>query len=312
MLLLINHAKRGFTLVEFLVVIGVIGILLAILLPAVQMARESARRTQCASNLRQLGIAMHAYHDTHQYFPPGNTNGFSAFVCMLPYLDEASLYQRFEFTDPEIAPNDALIFHHLEFLQCPSDPGSSARKASTSYVANNGAGLHVNGMVLGVFSLLVKDSVNGGGPVTATMITDGLSNTAAFSELLIGDGSKSPNRTIWQAAAETVPQNADIFVRSCQALDTASRRCDKWGRGRPWTDGNYASTLYNHTSPPNHRACTNNGDVFIGTYPAASLHRSGVLVCFADGATRFVSESVDISTWRAIGTRASGDIVGEF
>ncbi len=307
-----DHRKKGFTIVEFLVVIGIIALLLAILLPAVQMARESARRASCMNNLRQLGIAMHSYHDTHRIFPPGNTNSFSAFVSMLPHLDQAALYSRFEFTDPEVPPNVALMSHQLEVLQCPSDPGSSAQTGSTSYVANNGAGLHVNGMVLGVFSLLVTDSVNGGGPISSKMITDGLSNTAAFSELLVGDGSKKPNRTVWQAPSVAEPQKADFFVDACQTLDTATRRCGKWDRGRGWTDGNYPSTLYNHTSPPNHRTCTNNGDVFMGTYPAASLHPGGVLVCFADGTTRFVSESIDVTTWRAIGTRASGEIIGEF
>ncbi len=305
--------RHGFTLVELLVTFAVIAVLIGLLVPAVQTAREAARRTQCAANLRQLGVAMHSYHDLHQIFPPGNTNSFSAFAAILPFIDQAALYQKISFEeDPYVGVNAEATSAQLPMLRCPSDGAFRSGVGMTNFVANNGAGLHVTGQVEGVFSLLVVDSVNGGGPVSARDVTDGLSNTVAFSEVLVGDETQNPRRAVWAAPREVDPDAVGKFLVSCESLDTSQHLGDTFGRGRPWIDGNYPATLYNHMAPPNSRACSNGGLVFIGSYPAASMHPGGVLVCLADGSTRFIADVVDVSTWRSLGTRRSGDAVGQY
>ena len=135
--------RRGFTLIEVLVVIAIIGVLVALLLPAVQAAREAARRGQCASNLRQVGLAMHNYHSAVGVFPPGrlrslvdhNGRCFSAYAYLLPFLDLAPLYYATNFNlNPDNAPNAAVagenglrprnttcVFTNLNVLLCPSD-----------------------------------------------------------------------------------------------------------------------------------------------------------------------------------------------
>ena len=129
------RARRGFTLIELLVVIAIIAILIALLLPAVQQAREAARRASCKNNLKQIGLALHNYHDVHSAFPSGwigvtneqpsvlGASGFAWGTMVLPYLDQGPLYGKFNLSNPlDASPNRALITQHLTVYQCPSDP----------------------------------------------------------------------------------------------------------------------------------------------------------------------------------------------
>ena len=129
------RARRGFTLIELLVVIAIIAILIALLLPAVQQAREAARRASCKNNLKQIGLALHNYHDVYAGFPSGwigvtngrsnvlGESGFAWGTMILPYLDQAPLYRRFNFSSPlDASPNRTLVNQHLTVYQCPSDP----------------------------------------------------------------------------------------------------------------------------------------------------------------------------------------------
>jgi len=130
-----RQKRRGFTLIELLVVIAIIAILIALLLPAVQQAREAARRSQCKNNLKQIGLALHNYHDVFSTFPPGwigvenglpspeGESGFAWGTMILPYLDQAPLYNQFNYTlAMDLAPNRGVLDNYLDVFSCPSDP----------------------------------------------------------------------------------------------------------------------------------------------------------------------------------------------
>ncbi|MCA9035966.1 MAG: DUF1559 domain-containing protein [Planctomycetaceae bacterium] len=306
--------RRGFSIQELLVSITVIAILMALILPAVQQARESARRTQCVSNLRQLGIAMHSYADVYQFVPPGNTNGYSAFVLLLPFLEQSSLYAEFDLASlAQDSSNSRFHRTPLAILNCPSDPGNKGSIAQNNYVANAGSGLHESGQFRGVFTIPALGGQRGGGWIRFDSITDGLSNTAGFAEILVSDGSRHNLRIVGSVkpAFRDSGQSAE-FTQKCDSPETLTRRVSTGDRGFPWIDGNHPTTLYNHVAPPNHRACTNDGSVPDGSFPVSSTHGLTANVCLVDGSVRGISSHIDQKTWQAIGTRAGAEVVSEF
>jgi prepilin-type N-terminal cleavage/methylation domain-containing protein len=126
-----KHTRRGFTLIELLVVIAIIGLLIAILLPAVQAAREAARMTQCRNNLKQIGLALHNYHDVNRTLPTADPGGgsdadssismASTFVALLPFMEQAANYQHYNFALPNTDPgNQAVVSQQLSFYLCPT------------------------------------------------------------------------------------------------------------------------------------------------------------------------------------------------
>ena len=199
-----RHSRRGFTLIELLVVIAIIAVLIALLLPAVQQAREAARRTQCKNNLKQLGLALHNYHDTFLVFPPGqfqplgtNVNSSTNRSCwmqrILPYIDQATLFNTFatNMSGPAgFASNWPGANTILPALMCPSDP-SSPKNATASGLANQGFS--------GNYSVCAGSTtfgVDGGGDKLNGMFfcysrtsirdtTDGTSNTLLAGEILL-------------------------------------------------------------------------------------------------------------------------------
>jgi prepilin-type N-terminal cleavage/methylation domain-containing protein len=301
--------RRGFTLIELLVVIAIIAILIALLLPAVQQAREAARRTQCKNNLHNIGIALHNYHDFARCFPfaiGGTGNKYSALSQMLPQLDQAPLYARIDFskaiTDP--VNNQAKVVE-LAVFRCPSDLANPQPTAggATNYSPNKGTSLlwqdpNANGVIYLNSKTSMRD------------IIDGSSNTVAFSERNVTDGSNgisTPDADTYLSNAN--PATQDDAWRTCQAVDVTNL-ANQFPQfmGAPWIDGKHACQ---HISPPNARSC--------GFQPAqkasmtaSSRHIGGVHVLLADGSARFTSNSIDLGLWRAIGTRGEGEVVGEF
>lgn len=184
--------RRGFTLIELLVVIAIIAILIALLLPAVQMAREAARRTQCRNNLKQLGLALHNYHDTHTTFPPGliaaNDNFrdgmHSGLAMLLPQLEQSAVYNQLDFNVSWRDPvNAAATSAHISAFRCPSSIGGLPQNGGfdlpvTDYVFSKGtrAWLCLNGETSGMFDINSR--------VRARDVTDGLSNTFAMGEAM--------------------------------------------------------------------------------------------------------------------------------
>jgi len=334
---------RGFTLIELLVVIAIIAILIALLLPAVQQAREAARRTQCKNNLKQLGLALHNYHDTFNTFPPAHTRtqadnpgtgaltgwrGFSAHAMMLPYIEQDNLYKTIDFnvffnaTPQNTIPRRTVITAYL----CPSDtPFSTADRGNNSYPGCMGpSGGQYGFPPVTATSIGLRDGLFSF-DVTVRMrdIRDGTSNTIAFGEHLMGDNNNTSYRPgdvvrgiTWTGANLTKPTQAEIDVYGAACLaGTANHHSHG---GREWAVGMPAQTLFNTMVPPNWKfptcqICVGCGWMdSAGAFPARSRHVGGVQVTLADGSSRFVSENIDLVTWQNLGSINGGEVIGEF
>lgn len=305
----------GFTVVETLVTIAVVSILLAILIPAVQNARGAARRVECLSKLRQIGLATAIYHDSFQCFPSGNNRGWSLFTSLLPYIESGVYRGVLDFQQPArnyIVSKGSTV--SLTFLLCPADPLASGGEKSerTSYQGNYGTGLHVNGVPSGLFQNIRR--TNGTiANVALKDIVDGASNTVALSEALVGGGSKDPLRKIFQTAQQfSSPTESPQLLAACAEFRSSGGPGDSWRKGGKWWNGNSGYTLYNHSAPPNHVSCTNGGDIATSVDTATSYHQSGVNVVLCDNSAKLISENVNLTIWRALGTRSGGEVLNDF
>jgi prepilin-type N-terminal cleavage/methylation domain-containing protein len=305
--------RHGFTLVELLVVIAIIGVLMGLLLPAVQMAREAARRTQCQNNLRQIGLALHQYHGARQRFPVGQSDsspGYSALSYILPYLEQGNLYDLIDFKQPLMAPvNDLARLQTISGFICPSGPDNPLPQTGggVSYFGNKGAAL-VWGNAVGPNAGMPEP--NGifvrGKQFRLAEITDGTSNTALFSERLPADGNNgrvSPIRDVFFHPG--APTALDQAVEMCAQLDIQNLAYQfPLFMGAPWLNGQHT---YQHIDVPNRRSC---GFFAIGraVMPPSSQHPQGVNVLLGDASTTFTSNDVSLQAWRAMGTRNGQEV----
>ncbi len=336
--------SRGFTLIELLVVIAIIAVLIALLLPAVQQAREAARRTQCKSNIKQLALALHNYHEAFSVFPFGKGASYtgaaayarwSQHAMILPYIDQAPLYNSINFSAPPETPgmggviafmpayssptgiNSAQCRTVIPLFICPSDTAvNDAWTGQNNYAANQGGWLcdrsdqpgastdnSPSEVQTGVFYYLSQCRMRD--------ITDGSSSTCFFSEKIRGHGIPDPKADLFVIPHQT---SLDATYQTCQALNpaTATPLTSKWGYS--WVMGENCCSLYNHVAVPNSKSCAGTG--FPGTMTnmamqvsAASRHTGGVHSMTGDGAVHFVSDNVDLTVWRALGTRAGSETV---
>lgn len=341
--------RRGFTLIELLVVIAIIAILIALILPAVQQAREAARRTQCRNNLHQLGLALHNYEGTFQVLPPnlvpGGTNyrysagNWGVLAYLSPYLDQTPVYNKmnleaptycftgfaYEICDPGNKEAAGLT---IPLFLCPSDRGVSLGGGygvesigPTNYVANQGSGLNStsqgdrHGSPYDADGVMFADS-----SIRFTDVKDGTSTTAAMSESLLGDGAENFNGSAPPADSQYVYAYLRTFPSSLTDTECASPM--HWNvdrrRGFLWFSGEIRNSSYNHYYLPNDRRwdCITNaqalGYTAIGWRAARSHHEGGVHLLLCDGAVRFVSENIDLLTWRSLATRRGSEVIGQF
>ena len=315
--------KRGFTLVELLVVIAIIGVMVGLLLPAVQAAREAARRMQCGNNLKQLALAHHNYESTYGSLPPrkGGTQGSSAltgnggrlttgFIGILPFIEQQAMYDRIQAGDATagIAPGGpqswqgwAVWDNSPAALRCPSDSNNTPGGRLNSYafsVGDQAEGILNNETNRGLFA--VRRNVG------FREITDGLSNTILMSERLIQTGYAAQN----PSAAGF--QEIDYLLGSAQVSGVhnspALCRTVTLGRwyaegtpinnqwGRHWTDGQSHRVSFNTILPPNSPTCFDRGsyaDQQGMILPPVSRHPGGVSVALADASVRFMTSSID-------------------
>ena len=313
------HFRSAFTLIELLVVIAVIGLLTALLLPAVQHAREAARRTTCRNNLKNIGLALHNYHDAHGSFPFGFDQRESLWSAMiLPQIEQSPMYGTLVFQESgpgnwdSGGTNETAACTLIPVYRCPSmavsehiddNPSGSIMEGRVpiSYRACSGS----NGWsdaassippnapsgAVALDSILLNGMFYGSSRVRFADVTDGSSNT-----LLIGESSTDP-----------------LFVKDGQAMDY-------WQLGAPqtgtWVPGENGGTEFSEgiaSAGPRINSYLDQSisgavmEVSFGSY-----HTGGATLGLADGSVRFISESVDIQTYRALGTRQGEEVVSDF
>ena len=310
--------RPGFTLVELLVVIAIIGILVGLLLPAVQSAREAARRMQCSNNLKQFALATHNYESAYKRLPTGrNSRSISTHASLLPFMEQTALSNLVDWNVAwNHANNTRARATEVPNFNCPSDPlpPIPAGWASTTYRTNQGSGL-LHGLPPtnpsdGNFGLPEPN-----GPIIPEKylrfadVTDGTANTAAFSEHGRGDFSNAistPTDTFWP---KTYPATADEAVTLCNAFNASDLSFQRVSDvGAPWLQGYHSTTTYFHVGPPQGRSCMFPPGRIATT--AKSHHTGGVQVARCDGSTSFVSQTLDIVVWRALGSRNGGEAYG--
>jgi prepilin-type N-terminal cleavage/methylation domain-containing protein/prepilin-type processing-associated H-X9-DG protein len=289
------RASRGFTLIEALVAIGIIAVLISVLLPAVQSARESARGTQCQSNLRQLGIAIHAYHSDFGMFPLGSCTRKSAHVAILPYIDQQALFSRVP-DKPDGFEINAIAQNLIPVYACPSDPwGTNPPQGiyGTNYGLNYGTGMQTYGYN-GMFSY---------DRISSRDATDGLSQTVAMAEILVWNGQPGFGRNYWRTPYELIERDQlEQFMHLCRQTAYADPFHVCAGKGS-WVEGHPGHSGYNHVLFPNDVSCSNESKIQEGAWSAASMHSGGVYTLLADGHVQFVSMHIALTVWRAIGSR---------
>jgi prepilin-type N-terminal cleavage/methylation domain-containing protein/prepilin-type processing-associated H-X9-DG protein len=378
--------RRGFTLIELLVVIAIIAVLIALLLPAVQAAREAARRSQCTNNLKQIGLAMHNYHQAVGTFPQGHSQSASklpytayagwsewgAQAQLLPYMEQGPIYNAINFSfcsgySYGAFCNATAANRLISGYMCPSDNlvgfggappstnaiitawGQSTYPPNTnSYKGSIGTTTSSWGWAIG-YEQCEPDplNINGGtnpcNPNSTGLfvywisngiqnITDGTSNTIAYSEALVGDTQntlgthRNNGATGVTAIAPALVADAsavsyqNVIMPAITACTTSMRSGTNVtnATGARWGWGAMGISLFNTVVTPNSKlapwaacksSCPGCGPDDSNFSNAQSNHPGGVNVMFADGSVRFIKDSINPQTWMALGTKANGEVI---
>ena len=354
--------RRGFTLIELLVVIAIIAVLIALLLPAVQSAREAARRTQCVNNLKQIGLALHNYHQTHNVFPMGCSSGMwsgvgvyqtkqnlSQLAQMLPFLEQTQVYNAINFNWGAEDSTSVLCYQinmtgtnaQISALVCPSDPRGGQPDHNSTTNTNNYYGCVGTTMSWGLignqapFANMNVPSINM--PSTGLFTwqasygiqncTDGTSNTVAFSEAAVGYQSEQPLQRLIGLQGVQIPFTSMLYdassnpaltlsvIQLCnQAYQSANGGYIDAQRGENWAHGCMAMSLFNTVVTPNAyndtwTHCGLNASSRAVLSNADSYHPGGVNCGMADGSVKFIKDSINQTTWWALGTRGNGEVI---
>jgi prepilin-type N-terminal cleavage/methylation domain-containing protein/prepilin-type processing-associated H-X9-DG protein len=322
--------RPAFSLVELLIVIAIIGVLVGLLIPAVQASRAAASRNSCANNLRQIGLAAHNHQSALGHFPSGSVAKpfaaepwmpwtfyrWSALASLTPYLENTAAYNALDLSVPlyggtsfAVRPEnvEAVKIFVAEFL-CPSDIGRAVHEdfAPTNYAvsAGSGAGGGTPRDTDGIFFFNSQ--------TTPAKITDGLSKTALASESLLGQP---------QTAAPHDSRTEYKFAFLAPISESSCSSAAQWNvtdaRGFAWVNGEYRCGLYNHHDTPNSQVPDCMGTPLGGSLEtrytpygwraARSNHAGGVNVLLADGSQRFIIDDVDSALWKDLATIAGGE-----
>ena len=313
---------RGFTLIELLVVIAIIAVLIALLLPAVQQAREAARRTQCKNSLKQFGLAIHNYHDVGNSLPPSITvapsccglSGVGALVHLLPYIDQAPVYNTINFNsalvnwDTPVSNSAPAGSRYFEItppgFRCPSDTspvfnnvnGRGLMWAAGSYGLCDGAQYHAANNGCGAY----QGNVFGTGSNYLSSIADPTTVSGIYSR----GGYAARFRDVTDGLSNT------IFMGEIR-----SECSDHAQQGWAGTNTNFFSTtapINFNTCPGSSGAGCNNPTAWNTSMGFKSRHVGGAHILLGDGSSRFISENIDYMTYQKLGDRRDGQVVGDF
>lgn len=331
--------KRGFTLIELLVVIAIIAVLVSLLLPAVQQAREAARRTQCKNNLKQLGLAVHNYIDVAIVLPPsacinprntvtGNNGSWGVHGRILPFLDQGNLYNEVDLT---VAWDFQQAISGLKIpgYACPSDPRSDEAR-------DPGQGRPIlypttYGFNFGTWFIYDPNTGRGGdgaffpnAKLRVAAFTDGTSNTLLASEVKAWTPYRRNGGPLTTTLPNTIAEGEAVIASGTQFKNTGHTE---------WPDGRVHHHGFTTAMPPNaETSCSDGSTIYdfcdfnswqegkdgINGSPSYALissrsHHPGIVqVSLADGSCRSISENIDLGVWRSLGTRAGGEVISEF
>ncbi len=311
--------QHAFTLIELLVIISIVGLIAAILLPAIQSAREAARKTSCSNHLKQIGLSLSNYVSNYQVFPRGfNGRGYSLHAMLLPHLELASLFNSINFqiqasaASNSVEENRTANLTQISIFLCPSiRTVAGSTYATTSYAGNGGYGVQKYGFN-GLFTKtgIKKVTVSSFGYES---ILDGTSQTISLSEWVNErkpNSLKDPLVSTFNVTGLSLPAQFELFAAKCHDLNPmtmaglGAKKCQ-------WIRGHYGNSLLNFSLSPNDHNCVNNGNLDRGAFSAGSRHSHGVNSVFIDGHVRFVADSVDLSVWRTLSTRGGAEVVSQ-
>lgn len=287
--------RRAFTLVELLVVIAIIGILVALLLPAVQAAREAARRTQCSNNLKQLALAMHNYHDTNKRFPMASVyaNKLGYIARILPFFEQQAVYDQIDFTRDHNA-NMPVAAHQIETLLCPSGSTETSRYDAETIDGQRCFTTHYYG----------NTGPIGINPVDGEEYERFRDKEGLYGEISIAGLMWEESRTDIGAINDGTSNTFMLGEISWQ--DWEGYRA--WHRGRVWVGGDKAAyvTCKGYKYPINIHKNNRSDDIMQlrNPGPYGSEHPGGAQFALADGSVRFVSESVDLTAYLSTASRS--------
>ncbi|TWT73999.1 Type II secretion system protein G precursor [Allorhodopirellula solitaria] len=288
--------RRGFTLVELLVVIAIIGILVGLLLPAVQAAREAARRMQCSNNMKQLGLALHSYHDVNKQFPPMSVDGsgkIGVFVRLLPFIEQQALFDQVRY-DGNYVQNMPMARTRVASLLCPSGP-----QVNSVSTASNEANTYTNHYYGN------SGPIGTNGQSNQPYARDTSRESASFGEYAI-DG-------VFHLRSQL--RFADILDGTTHTIGIGELSYQKypfyraWTRGLYWYNGVALLSNKNHKWPIN-AAKSGNFTMTFNNGGYGSEHPGGCLMGMMDGSVRFVTESIGMTAYRAAASRASTEMEG--
>ena len=327
--------SSGFTLIELLVVIAIIAVLIALLLPAVQQAREAARRTQCKNQLVQLGLALNNYMNAHGVLPPGTSNATGPIVSqeplsnipqfgvggtggslpitlnpravpdyhmgwivqILPFLEQQNVSRQIDFTTSVYSPeNQPVRAHVISNLRCPSDPGMAL--GSTGAANNNYSGVHND------FETPIDVNQNGvlflNSSIRHDQITDGCSATMLVGEVVSQRGTQLG----WMSGTRSSLRNVVLRTPGPQPSGDFGFK----PHTSPWSEAARGRFIGNGTwEDPN---APTDGSEFVGGF--SSMHLNGFQAAFCDGSVRFVPCNIDSRILRNLAHRSDGEMLGEF
>lgn len=331
-----RRARAAFTLVELLVVIAIIGVLVALLLPAVQAAREAARRTQCQNNLKQWGLALLNFESAYKRYPHGSEGssifGPSAHSYLLAVVEQGVVFDQMtqsfahgasaQTTGTNASQHEAASTVRARVFDCPSDPSKFQGfvYGYTNYHTNWGSWVALQNRWDGTFgtNFTPYGSVPRLEAVELRHITDGTSNTLVFAEVANGIGSdprtgkRDARRDCYAGGspptASAAAARAHFLAINWRTASGPTGWPDWSWRGYPWREGSIWRNGFNTLLPPNSPCFRpDNGEWWQLVSPASSYHPGGANACLADGSVRFCAQSVDAVIWTGYGTVAGGE-----